>query len=142
MSRLDNALRNLGRATLLDDSRLRARSMGEILHLAGVGSDVVDGGQRAVSPPALHSSTPWGEHPEVDDIRRLGRNTRGTIEGQPAQLYFGNGYRSIVRSLARDGRCHFRPAKGPGGREALWLTDSEVATVRAEHRSRYQTVTL
>ena len=142
MSRLDNALKSLGKAHLLGDDTLRIRAMNDLLHLAGIGSDVVSG--RQITTQLFSRSAPsvlWGQHPEVGNVGRTGRHTRGTINGQGAQLYLGNGYRSIVRALAKDGRCVWRPSKGPGGRIALWLTDDEAAIVRAEHATRYKGMT-
>ena len=145
MSRLDNALRNLGRATLLQDETLRLRAINELLHLAGVGSDVLNGSppQSPLFRPLPKSKAPdvmWGKHSDVDGVGRIGKNLRGTINGRGAQLYYSNGYYSIARELHRAGRCDWRPSKGPGGRAAVWLTDDEAAVVRAEHASRYSEV--
>ena len=144
MSKLDNALRNLGRAHLLQDDTLRSRAMSEILHLAGVGSDTLEKSPsasdpfRLMVPRALPPYLSWGEHPEVDQVRRWGPSTRGKIGNEGAQLYYGKGYRQIARELAKEERCTWRPAEGRGGRSGIWLTDAEAATVRTMHAARYK----
>ena len=143
MSRLDNALRNLGRAHLMEDATLRARAMHQLLSLAALGSDTAAKGTAGSGlfrplPPSQRPPLSYGDHDDVHDVHRWGRSARGSINGEGAQLYYGKGYRTIVRELADKGRVSWRPAEGPGGRAALWLTDEEAAVVRAAHDARYQ----
>jgi hypothetical protein len=142
MSRLDNALKALGKAHLLGDDTLRLKAMNDLLHMAGIGSDVLNGSTPKPSttrkrPKAGAPAVVWYRHESVQHVGRVGRHMRGRINGEGAQLYISGNYITAARDLYVRDRCEYRPAKGPGGRSAVWLTDTEAATVRAHIQTRW-----
>lgn len=150
-SRLTSALLELGRAEFVGDRDRGMRAREEILRLAAVGSDAVareESGEAEQLAPlrapdvrdrvaAFQASRRpvEGTHPAVTAATRTASGVRGRIDGQPARLYTGNGYRSIVRQLAKNGRVEWRPAPDGAG---YWLTSEEAATVRKVHAALYE----
>ena len=151
-SKLAAALLELGRAAFVGDRDREMRAKEEILRLAAVGSDIM--ARRETAPPetskpikvearparpALRLATPPAMfHASVSERRRTHSGVRGVIDGKPARLYRGNGYRSIARALAKEGRIEWRPASDGRGGVGFWLTAAEAKTVRAVHASLYE----
>ena len=139
MDNVRSALALWAEGRLTQDASKEAEAMRQIFAIARRAEEATQEPARLTcTPRPIPASTRVGLHEDVQDVRRWGLHIRGTIDGRGAQLYSSQGYRTIIRELAQEGRCSLRPAKTIGGHPAYWLTDEEAAIVRDHYRARYE----
>ena len=130
--KLNAILEQLGRAELYQDRELRAKAMESLLRLAMVGEEYLSNQKKKDEPQKEPTPT------KASQLRlspKWSSQINQTIDGERATLYRSNGYRSIVRALARDNRLTYRPGHLRG---SYWLKASELALVRRVHRAMYE----